>query len=220
MRSDVMEGAGGHLWETLPAARVIGRPAPVPARRGANDDALAGWLAATAQGDPAAFRALYAAASPRLMAMVLRLVPNRAVAEELLQEAFLAIWANASAYSRNQSQPMTWMTSIARNRCFDALRRPVLECALSTGPEEGDPFDRFQGPARDPLDLGIARECRTEVERALSRLPAHSRQALALAYGHGMSHRELAQHLGVPVGTAKSWVRRGLEALRHICPRG
>ncbi len=220
MRSGVMAGAAGHLWDRFPAVRMPRRPAGVPVRRGADNDALAGWLAAAAQGDQAAFRELYVAASPRLMAVVLRLVPSRAVAEELLQEAFLAIWANASAYSRARSQPMTWMTTIVRNRCFDLLRRPVLECTVAHEHEDGDPFDRFKGPARDPLDIGIASESRTEIERALSRLPGHSRQALTLAYCHGMSHTELAQHLGVPVGTAKSWVRRGLEALRDVRPKG
>jgi RNA polymerase sigma-70 factor (ECF subfamily) len=199
-------------------AAPVTSPAPVRLA-GEHEIALLEWLLmATANGDHGAFRRLHAIAAPRLLAMALRMVRSRAEAEEILQEALLAIWSNAGAYTQARSGPMTWMTAIVRNRCIDALRRPRLELVPGSAALEGDPLDSHAGPADDPFDSLVRARGEERVRGALAALPANARQALVLAFAHGMSHAEVAAHLGIPRGIAKSWIRRGFEAMRRDAP--
>jgi RNA polymerase sigma-70 factor (ECF subfamily) len=173
-------------------------------------DPLAGLLAACARRDRAAFSQLYEATSAKLYGVALRILRREDWAEEVLQECFVSIWTHAPDYRAGLAAPMTWMTSIVRNRCLDWLRRPRAEVAdedgaYTEGAESGNP-----GPL-------AALERVTEAQaltRCLGTLEARQRQAIALAFYDGLSHAELAQHLREPLGTVKTWVRRGLLRLR------
>lgn len=171
---------------------------------------LAGLLAASARRDREAFARLYEATSAKLFGVALRILRREDWAEEVLQECYVSIWAHAPDYRPALAAPMTWMTSIVRNRCLDWLRRPRLEVpdeegAIVEGTESGDP-----GPL---AGLERAKESQA-LARCLQGLEGKQRQAIALAFFDGLSHSELAQHLREPLGTVKTWVRRGLLKLK------
>jgi RNA polymerase sigma-70 factor (ECF subfamily) len=171
-------------------------------------DPLGAWLAASARRDRAAFARLYQASSAKLYGVALRILRRDDWAEEVLQECYVSIWTHAPDYRPGLAAPMTWMTSIVRNRCLDWLRRPNPE-PLAEGAEEN-----IEDGGPGPLDqLERSREANA-VARCLRALEAKQRQAIALAFFDGLSHAELAQHLREPLGTVKTWVRRGLSKLK------
>ena len=171
---------------------------------------LAGWLAACARRDRAAFARLYEATSAKLFGVALRILRREDWAEEVLQECYVSIWTHAPDYRPGLAAPMTWMTSIVRNRCLDWLRRPRLEVEDSDGSlAEGTPSE-----GAGPL-AGLERAKDAEaLARCLAELEGRQRQAIALAFYDGLSHGELASHLRQPLGTVKTWVRRGLMRLK------
>jgi RNA polymerase sigma-70 factor (ECF subfamily) len=174
--------------------------------------ALEALLSRTALGDRAAFASLYQATSPKLYGVALRILRREDWAEEVLQECYVNVWRHAPEYNASRAAPMTWMTSIVRNRCLDWLRRPnplPLADLGDEGAEEAIVSDR-PGPL-DELERG--RESGA-IARCLRALEAKQRQAIALAFYDGLSHAELAEHLREPLGTVKTWVRRGLLKLK------
>jgi RNA polymerase sigma-70 factor (ECF subfamily) len=164
-------------------------------------------LARSAQGDRAAFRRLYQASAAKLHGVALRILRRGDWAEEILQECYVSIWTRAGDYRPGLAAPMTWMTSIVRNRCLDWLRRPA--------PEVGSELlDEVESDTPGPVaELERAKDARA-LARCLGSLDARQRQAIALAFYDGLSHAELASHLRQPLGTVKTWVRRGLARLR------
>jgi len=173
-------------------------------------DPLAGLLAACARRDRAAFERLYRETSPKLFGIALRILRREDWAEDVLQECYVRIWDHAQDYRAGLAAPMTWMTSIVRNRCLDWLRRPNLEVI----DEEGEMIEGAESDAPGPLaELESGADARA-LKKCLDVLEAKQRQAIALAYFDGLSHAELAGHLRVPLGTVKTWVRRGLLRLK------
>lgn len=173
-------------------------------------------LAACGRRDRTAFGRLYAATAPQLFGVAIRMMRREDLAEEILQECYVSIWNNAGAYTATLSAPMTWMTSIVRNRCLDALRRPNLEVVLGArdGDDAEDPLAAIPSDAPGPLaELQSAADAQA-LARCLGELEPKMRQAIALAFYDGLSHSELAAHMRQPLGTVKTWVRRGLERLR------
>jgi len=171
---------------------------------------LAAWLAACANRDRAAFARLYEATSAKLYGVALRILRREDWAEEVLQECYVSIWTHAPDYRPGLAAPMTWMTSIVRNRCLDWLRRPRLEIA----DEEGTITESAESDNPGPLaELERAKDAQA-LTRCLAELEARQRQAIALAFYDGLSHAELAGHLREPLGTVKTWVRRGLLKLK------
>ena len=172
-------------------------------------DRLAALLARTALGDRAAFAELYRAAAPKLFGVSLRIVRERPLAEEALQDGFVSIWNHASDYARAKSAPLTWMTAIVRNRSLDIVRRarevPDVDEELTA-----TLADERATPAHDV-------EARAEahsIQDCLGELEAEQRQTIALAFFHGLTHSELAAHLRRPLGTVKTHIRRGLARIR------
>jgi len=164
-------------------------------------------LARSAQGDRAAFQRLYQASAAKLHGVALRILRRGDWAEEVLQECYVSIWTRAGDYRAGLSAPMTWMTSIVRNRCLDWLRRPAPEVAVET-------FEELESGSPGPLaELERAKDAQA-LARCLGGLDARQRQAIALAFYEGLSHAELASHLRQPLGTVKTWVRRGLLRLK------
>jgi len=182
----------------------------------AEDDAgrlaaeLTTLLAACARRDREAFARLYQSTSAKLFGVALRILRREDWAEEVLQECYVRIWTHAPEYRPALAAPMTWMSSIVRNRCLDWLRRPRVEVAdddgsIAEGTEADDP-----GPL---AHLERAKES-AALSRCLQTLEGKQRQAIALAFFDGLSHSELARHLREPLGTVKTWVRRGLLRLK------
>ena len=180
-------------------------------------------LSRVALGDRSAFGALYRQTSAHLLGLVLRIQRDRALAEEVLQEVYVNVWRAAGGYEAGLGQPWTWLTSVARHRAIDSLRRGRGEPATVAGPtfddEDDDVLNRLPSTAAGPLELlaqaGEARAL-SDCMRALS---GEQQQSLALAFYQGLSHAEVAQHLRQPLGTVKSWLRRALFALRDCLER-
>jgi RNA polymerase sigma-70 factor (ECF subfamily) len=171
---------------------------------------LAAWLAACANRDRAAFARLYRATSAKLHGVALRILRREDWAEEVLQECYVSIWTHAPDYRPGLAAPMTWMTSIVRNRCLDWLRRPRLEVA----DEDGALTEAAESDHPGPLAELERAKSGQALSRCLGELEARQRQAIALAFYDGLSHAELASHLREPLGTVKTWVRRGLLKLK------
>ena len=167
-------------------------------------------LARTALADQQAFAELYRLTAPHLYAVALRILREGAAAEEVLQESFVNVWHHAASYVAAKSQPLTWLTSIVRNRCLDRLRRREIDVTMD---DEGEGVNiAAEGPA--PLELLLAGADALAVRSCIEALEAGPKQAIALAFYRGLSHSELSRHLKQPLGTVKSWVRRALERLR------
>ena len=187
-----------------------------PADRSAR---LAELLARTALADQAAFDELYRLTSAQLFGVARRIVRDAAAAEELLQEAYVSVWHHAGSYSAAKSQPLTWLASIVRNRCLDQLRRRELDTVpLARDDDERGDCD-VPGGDPSPVDMLMAGADALSVGRCVDALDGGQKQAIALAFYQGLTHAEVARHLGEPLGTVKSWVRRGLERLKHCLDR-
>ena len=185
---------------------------------------LAGLLARAGMGDRACFATLYERTSGHLLAVVLRIQRNRALAEDLLQEVYVSVWKAAGSFDAARSQPLTWLTHIARNRAIDSLRRaqtqPQIESTTrDEGDERPDASEALADPNPGPLELlGLASQKR-ELSACMERLTAPQRQSVALAFFDGLSHAEVAAQLREPLGTVKSWVRRALATLKGCLDR-
>lgn len=185
---------------------------------------LAALLARTGLGDRAAFAALYQRTSGHLFAVVLRIQRDRALAEDLLQEIYVSVWKAAASFDAARSQPLTWLTHIARNRAIDSLRRegtqPQLESLTrDDGDDRPDAADQLRDEGPGPLDLLHRAGDARQLQLCLEDLSAQQRQSVALAFFDGLSHAEVADHLRQPLGTVKSWVRRALQTLKGCLER-
>lgn len=180
----------------------------------ADNDRLKAWLAATAARDEAAFAHLYEATASKLFGVALRILRREDWAEEVVQDCYVSIWNNAGSYSPALSAPMTWMTSIVRNRCLDWLRRPVLDTVSAAADADEDPLEQIAADDPGPLALLAATGDARAIAECLGRLEVRQRHVIMLAFFQGMTHTELAAHTREPLGTVKTWIRRGLERLR------
>ena len=174
---------------------------------------LADLLARTALSDQAAFAELYRLAAPHLYGVALRILREPALAEDLLQEAFVNVWHHAGSYNSAKAKPQTWLTSIVRNRCLDQLRRREPDTVTLTR-DDDEPEMELEGMGPTPEELLLSGADANSVRSCIEGLEGGQRQAIALAFVQGLSHAELAEHLRQPLGTVKSWVRRGLERLK------
>jgi RNA polymerase sigma-70 factor (ECF subfamily) len=171
---------------------------------------LSALLSACAKRDREAFARLYQATSPKLFGVALRILRREDWAEEVLQDAYVNIWNHAPGYVSGLSAPMTWMTSIVRNRCLDWLRKPRME----VNDAEGDIVEGTPSDTEGPLELLERSSDSRAIAACLKALEAKQRQSIALAFFEGLSHAEVALHLREPLGSVKTWVRRGLVRLK------
>jgi RNA polymerase sigma-70 factor, ECF subfamily len=178
-------------------------------------------ILATAARDTQAFELLYQRTSSVMLGVALRITRRRETAEEVLHDAFVKVWNHAKSFDPAALQPMAWLNTIVRNRALDLVTSAEatrVDSIHSNDDDDNDPLDRLidwsdGSNSGDALDEKRAQH---QLRDCMASLKATERQALSLAYHHGMSHSELADHLQKPIGTVKSWVRRGLDALR-IC---
>jgi RNA polymerase sigma-70 factor, ECF subfamily len=169
------------------------------------------WLlAAVAKGDQAAFDKLYAATRAKLYGVALRILRRKDLADEVIQETYVKIWTSAGQFNPALASPITWMVAIARNRAIDTLRKKP-DVSLEEVPEAME----VAAETADPL---AARELSEELKRLLGcigRLDGDRRKLVLLAYYDGFSREQLAQQLGKPVNTIKTWLRRSLLEIRE-----
>lgn len=172
------------------------------------------WLQAAARQDAAAFRCLYDACAPKLFGFALRILKKQELAEEILQESFVAIWHNSGSYQSHLAAPMTWMATIVRNKAFDHLRRSDDAVEIDAETFDQEIMAALQDPQATPIEaLQISGDARA-LAHCMSALEGLHRQVVALAFYHDLSHSEVAHSLALPIGTVKSWIRRSLERLK------
>jgi len=187
---------------------------------------LPSLISRVALGDRAAFDTLYKHSSSHLLAVILRIQGNRAQAEDVLQEVYINVWRAAQSFNPALSQASTWLVSIARHRAIDSLRRKQTEVntisSTVAGPDEDtthDLLDTIADDAPGPHEqLEKAAEARA-LHQCMQNLSAEQKSSLALAYYQGLSHAEVAEQMGQPLGTVKSWVRRAMQALKTCLER-
>ncbi len=187
--------------------------------------ALEALLARVALGDRAAFAALYRTSAPHLFGVILRIQPNRAEAEDLLQDVFVNIWRGAAGFDAARAQPTAWLSSIARYRAIDSLRRrrteprTVVAHRVGDDGEDDDGLDRVPTAAAEPLALLLDAARSREVTHCIDELNSQQQQCVALAFYQGLSHAQVAAHLTQPLGSVKSWIRRALQSLKECLGR-
>ncbi|MGQ7249598.1 sigma-70 family RNA polymerase sigma factor [Halomonas sp. V046] len=172
-------------------------------------DALAGC----ARGEGTSLARLYRSTSGHLYAQLLRITRNEAAAEDCLQQVYLRVWHSAGQYDPSRARPMTWLSTLTRNIGIDWLRRKRPD---SDGNDEL--IDSLMGERRPEQDLDAEQQA-GDLHRCLAELPGQHRQAMELAYFQGLTHSELAEVVAEPLGTVKSWIRRGLERLKSCLTR-
>lgn len=183
-------------------------------------DQLRTWLHGAAQGNATAFRALYDATSPKLFGFALRILGKRELAEEALQDGFVAIWNGAATYQSHLAAPMTWMTTIVRNKALDMLRRHGGEAEIDRQAFDSEIENALQDPRANPIEaLLISRDAQA-LAFCMSTLEGLHRQVVGLAFFHDLSHSEVAQQMAIPIGTVKTWIRRSLERLKTCLAKG
>lgn len=166
-----------------------------------------------------ALRELYDATSTKLYGLAVKVTGNRQWAEDVLQEAFLHIWRSAGDYRAPLSPPMAWMGMIVRSRALDFLRRRTSERADSTQELDDVISDTVAGDSPNPMDTTQASEQAWALHECMRKLEDRQREVLSLAYLRDLSHSELAEQLKLPLGTVKTWIRRGLDQLRGCMAR-
>lgn len=167
-------------------------------------------LSRTARGDSDAFQQLYNQTAPKLLGLAMFIVKNKPSAEEILQESYIKIWNNAGEYHQERGSVMTWMSTIVRYSAIDMLRKqnrqvqredslvPVLENSAESYEYH---FEQWQ-------EQELLQGC-------LEELTSIQKQSISMAFLEGLTHSELAESLKAPLGSVKSWIRRGLISLRR-----
>ena len=179
------------------------------------DDPIGPHLQAVAKGDKGAFSDLYRLTSSKLFALSMGILKRNDWAEESLQEAFTRIWRSAHRYDPAKGTGMSWIATIARNTALSKLmRRPKDEFA-------GNEAEMLQLPSRTPTPIEAAMRSSDarQLSTCMAELDDEQRQSIFLIYYEGLTQREVADHLDRPIGTVKSWVRRGLVRLRGCLDR-
>lgn len=180
------------------------------ARAGAADPgALEALIARVANGDLAALEAVYRATSAKLYGVVFRILRDSSDAEDVLHDIYVSLWRRAQSYDEAHGRAIAWLTTVARNRAIDRLRsrrhsRPA------------DPVDGLDLPYDSPsgFDSVSAAEDRSRLQICLEQLDERSRSAIRTAFWEGVTYEQLAIRWDVPLGTMKSWIRRGMIRLR------
>jgi RNA polymerase sigma-70 factor (ECF subfamily) len=175
--------------------------------------------AARDAGSAEAFERLYKLAAPLLLGVAKRILGRAELAEEVLHDAFAKIWHAAGSFDPLAAQPVAWMVAIVRNRAIDTKASHDVSRVDSyhdaAGNDPDGALDRIFEWAESTDEAEDRRRAARWLRDCLARLQAAERQALVLAYQHGLSHGELAAHLAKPLGTVKTWVRRGMASLRQ-----
>lgn len=166
-----------------------------------------------------ALRQLYELSATKLYGLALRVLGNREHAEDVLQEAFLNVWRIADQYRAPLSPPMAWLGLIVRSRALDFLRQRGTARLDEAQALDEAVLETVAGDDASPLDTTQASEQAWALHECLRKLEARQREVISLAYLRDLSHAELSAQLRLPLGTVKSWIRRGLDLLRGCMER-
>ncbi len=181
--------------------------------RGADEASLVAWLDRIVDHDERALSALYDATLSRVYGLVLRIVRNRAWAEEVVEDTYFQVWRQAPRFDPARGRAMGWLLGMARSRALDALRH---ESRFRHEPLADD--DSALGPAEDCVVAELIDGARgqAQLQCALLGLCAQPRQLLMLAFFRGLSHEQIAEQMALPLGTVKSQIRRAMITLRGL----
>jgi len=178
-------------------------------------DALAPLMARIAAGDRAALRQLYAATSAKLFGVALRILSDREDAEDVLQEVYVTVWRRADRFDAGRASVMTWVAAIARNRAIDRLRaRGPLARA-----EPAEDLEIADESAVSAEALLAAADDAARLNGCLGELDARTQAVIRTAFFEGVTYEALARRMDAPLGTVKSWIRRGLARLKGCLER-
>ncbi len=172
---------------------------------------VAGLLAACGRQDRQAFRRLYELTSSRLFASLVRILSNRALAEDALQEVYVQVWRRAAQFERGRGSSWAWLIAIARYRAIDLQRR---EQRMAAGGAEILAEIAADEEPHDSL-MTLGHHAASALDGCLAALQPRQRDCILLSYQNGMTHTEVADRIGEPLGSVKSWIRRGLASLRR-----
>lgn len=164
-------------------------------------------------GDREAFSALYDATSAKLLGVCLRVLSERASAEEAMQDTFIKVWKNADRYASNGLSPMTWLITIARNTAIDRLR------AQKPTSDINDYSDTLASSLPSPESSAVRSSDMSRVTQCLEELPEDRSAAIRGAYLDGETYADLSARHEVPLNTMRTWLRRGLSSLRECMDR-
>jgi RNA polymerase sigma-70 factor, ECF subfamily len=199
------------LWQSSGDGVVSRVDRPAVADAGQSREAL---LQACAGGDKTALHSLYKETAPQLFGLALRILRSRELAEEIVQDSFVLVWRNAHTFDPSRGAAMAWLGRIVRNRCIDVIRQRGRETPLDPASIES-----WEDPVSSPADLAALSSDARRLHNCLEELEEGPRKALKLVFYEGMTYDEVAAHLGVPLGTVKSWLRRSLIRLRGCLER-
>lgn len=171
---------------------------------------LGSLLVEVAGGSRNAFDSLYRATSSKLFSVCLRVLPDRAEAEDVLQEVFTTIWHKAHQFDPNRASPIAWLAMIARNKAIDRLRTQPARGTLTAIEFADDIADT----GATPLQTAVSADERERLEACMSQLDTRRQTLIRAAFFDGSTYEELAQRISSPLGSVKSWIRRGLLQLR------
>jgi RNA polymerase sigma-70 factor (ECF subfamily) len=180
-----------------------------------NDGEVDQLLLAIGHGDASALRELYDLTSAHLYAIALRIMRAPSLAEDVLQDVFVSVWRRAISFDPDRGEGMAWLATIVRNRSLDVITR-----AKRTAPLDEAALEALPDPAEGALDRLVAVEAGRALHHCLERLSEDQRRAIMVAFFDGASHEEVASRLDRPLGTVKSWIRRGLFVLKQCLEPG
>ena len=175
---------------------------------------IEGMIARCALGDRGAFSSLYAATSGKLFGVLLRILRDRAEAEDALQKVYVKVWKGASLYRVNGLSPMTWLITIARNHGIDRLR--ARKPAAKDADDMVDLADQSPGPEAQVIAASEA----GRIARCMGELEPDRSEAVRRAYLGGEAYAELAARFDVPLNTMRTWLRRSLLKLKECLSDG
>jgi RNA polymerase sigma-70 factor (ECF subfamily) len=167
-------------------------------------------LAEVARGNKSAFARLYGLTHAKLLGVGLRILRDRALAEDVLQESYLKVWRRASSYDPSIASPMTWMATIVRHGAIDAVRKRQIEALAG----DDDALSAVPSNDPDPVEEMHLARLRPKALAAFARLPEDKRRLIMLAYLRDRSRHDLSIRLGIPANTVKTHLRRALLELR------
>jgi RNA polymerase sigma-70 factor (ECF subfamily) len=176
------------------------------------DDPIADLLLRIQKQDRQAFREIYAASSAKLMGVLLRILADRAEAEDALQEVFTRVWLRAARFDASRGRGMTWLISVARNHAIDRLRARAAASSRQTGQDQAD---EIADPRPDVLAALVAQGEARRVVDCFGQLDPDKSAAVRGAYLEGWSYDDLARRFDVPLNTMRTWLRRSLLRLRE-----
>jgi RNA polymerase sigma-70 factor, ECF subfamily len=175
------------------------------------DSSLEALLAQVAMGNRAAFDALYRSTASRLFGICLRVLTQRAEAEDALQEVYTAVWRKAAQFDATKANAVSWLAMIARNKAIDRLRSmPARQSRASL-----ELAENLADPAASPAQQVQTATDRAQLEQCLERLEPRRRSLIRAAFFDGLTYEELSAKIEAPLGSIKSWIRRGLLQLRE-----